>query len=463
MSADGPSRTALLVADTLGALPPADRLAALREEPVLLAVGPDRAETRRGQVMLATAASVIGRLLAFAPAIDVDAGGVRVVGGVPPLASRRPLAMEIVTMLRAIPPHPGTYRYRAAATRGRRYGVALIVGDVPAGIEAETLVCVDGDGWRAHLGAIPAPLGGAPAGAFNPFGPLVAAALGAAGVARAIFRRLAPAEQAAVFAPHPGTVTWDLWTHEFDAGPGGPPLPETVHLGRVGIVGLGALGAAATWALAHLEGACGTVELIDDDHLSASNLERVLSAFGRDVGLPKARLAARWLRDTGLTAVPIVARHGEPAAPGTRAPTLVVGVDTAAARRALSRRRPRAVYHGGTQSSELLVSRHVAGAGPCLECFYPEPATTPGAVEAHPCSRAAVVDDLPEATIAFVSALCGFLMACELVKDRVTRAARRGPLDPEHPVLRLDPLRDRPAPAIVERYVPRRDCPCRAW
>jgi hypothetical protein len=80
--------------------------------------------------------------------------------------------------------------------------------------------------------------------------------------------------------------------------------------------------------------------------------------------------------------------------------------------------------------------------------------------EAAVCSRAVVVEDLPEATISFTSALAGFLAAAELVKDRVGEGHRRDPLDPERPVLRLDMLGGLPGPDCVEAYVPRRDCVC---
>ena len=79
--------------------------------------------------------------------------------------------------------------------------------------------------------------------------------------------------------------------------------------------------------------------------------------------------------------------------------------------------------------------------------------------EAYECSRAIVVEDLPEATIGFLAALAGFLMASEFVKDRVG-VERRDPLDARRPALRLDVFGQRPGPECVEEYVPRRSCAC---
>jgi molybdopterin/thiamine biosynthesis adenylyltransferase len=498
------SRTALLAAEALGMAPGAERLAALRDAPVLLAIDAARAATPAGQLMLATAASLVGRLFDFAPAIDLAVPPVRALG-VAQLAPGRPLASEIVALLDALAPEPGRYRYReAGATRHR---IALAIG-APA-IAAETVVRIDGEGWAARVGAPSAPLSRA-AGAFNPFGPLVAAALGAAEVAKDVFRRLGRAEAFPALAE---PLAWDLWPHRFGPADAGPPLPGALELGRFAIAGVGALGSAAVWALAHLDGARGTVELVDDDRLAPTNLERVLTARGADVGAPQVRVAARALASTRFRTIALPARYDIAPPSGARATTILCGLDSGAGRRRLQALLPRAIYNGGTQGSELLVSRHVGLEGPCLECLYPElddpvgrtaarlgldrdtaaalvrgervidgdvlaamdrrggihlegvrPESLLGAplatLEAHICGRAVVIEDLPEATISFVSALGGFLMACELVKDRVAGAARTAPLDAGRPVFRLDLLGATPGPDCVESYVPRRDCIC---
>jgi molybdopterin/thiamine biosynthesis adenylyltransferase len=228
----------------------------------------------------------------------------------------------------------------------------------------------------------------------------------------------------------------------------------------VGVAGLGALGSAAVFALAQLTRASGTLELVDDDHLSPTNLERVLTAEARDVGRSKVDLARRALRPTRLRSVGIGGRYGPELPHRARASTILVGVDSGAARRQIVRFLPEALYNGGTQSSELLVSRHVRFQGACLECLYPKPFQSPHEAGAQACARAVVAEELPQATIGFVSALCGFLMACELVKDRL-HLERDHALDDARPVLRLDLLAGAPGPECIESYVPRRDCFCR--
>jgi molybdopterin/thiamine biosynthesis adenylyltransferase len=293
---------------------------------------------------------------------------------------------------------------------------------------------------------------------------MVAATWGAAEVAKSLFRSLAK-DEAAVFPALEQTRHWDLWGHEFDRAPVGPRAGPGVDLGEVAVAGLGALGSAAVLALSHVSGLRGRIELVDDDRVSRSNLERVLTAGGRDVGRRKIDLARRALGCTGAQTACIASRYGAALPRGARAATIVLGVDSGAARRAITRHLPYAVYHGGTQGSEMLVSRHVAFAGACPECFYPEPpaAQRAEAPAARPdaCARAVVVEALPEATIGFVSALCGFLMAAELVKDRLD-PGRAAPLDDDRPVFRLDGLARTPGPECVEAYVPRRDCFCQS-
>jgi molybdopterin/thiamine biosynthesis adenylyltransferase len=272
-------------------------------------------------------------------------------------------------------------------------------------------------------------------------------------LSKGFFRTLAGSGAGARFAALPRPVRWDLWTHQRDLRSPGPPLRRAVALPRTAFAGLGALGSAAALALGQLASTAGRLELVDDDRVDASNLERLLTAFANDVGRRKIDVARRALAPH--RAARIAGRYGAELPRGARAGTILVGVDSAAARRAIARHLPYAVYHGGTQAAELLVTRHVGFERACLECLYPE---QPGDRAPRPCGRAEV-EQAPAATIGFVSAFCGFLMAAELVKDHLA-ARREHPLDTARPAFRLDLLAAAPGPDCVEAYVPRRDCFC---
>jgi molybdopterin/thiamine biosynthesis adenylyltransferase len=527
------SRAALLVEDALGSAPAHERLEALRQEPLIISLRPGMG--RRGQVMVANVANIAGRLFDYLGPIDLDIPDEKVLPGVfafahCALGAKLPTATA--QLLQKLRVHPDGADI-SARPRHRRYRRGIAIGGPPVGgvdgIEVDELIVIDASDWVAAVGPDAVLLPDARVGAFNPFGAVVAAALGATELAKSFFRFLSvpvPAREGvdgavvagAVegrsdgFEPLEASTIWDLWSHEVGGVPTGPALPELLDLGEIGIAGVGALGAAAVAALSQLRCAAGGIELVDDDILSSTNLERVLTALGEDVGEKKTVLAKRALRQSQLRCRIIGGRYGRALPRGARAATILVGVDSGQARRHINQFLPEAVYNGGTQGSEIMVSRHVHFEGPCVECLYPEiddpigrlarrlgadretakaldsgerkldgeilaGLLERGGVEfrdvdirslqgeplqkllGYECSRAVVIEDLPEATIGFVSALGGFLMACELVKDQL-QLQRALPLDAARPVFRLDLLRGPPTRDCVESYVPRRDCFC---
>ncbi len=502
------SRAELFAEEALGCAPGAQRLARLRAEPLLIALAPGRG--LRGQVMLATLLNIVGRLFDFVGPIDLDLPAESVQPGVFGLSPRMRLSSAAARFLRELRLAPGDADVARAPRRGP-YRRGILIGGGPRA-DVEEPFYIDAAGWVSIVSPEPTPQLAAPSGAFNPFGGLVASALGATELAKSFFRAVAGEAESQRFARLEAPCFWDLWTHGAQRVSRGPALPLGLDLREVGLAGLGALGSAALFALVHVGGARGCLELVDDDVLSPTNLERVLTAFGKDVGRPKTHSARRALAGTALRSRVIRDRYGPELPREARAGTILVGVDSGEARRRITRYLPEALYNGGTQGSEILVSRHVRFDGACLECLYPEiedpvgqtarrlgvDRATAAALEAgerkldaeilgamqrrggihfqdveaasllgepldaldgYECSRAVVIEDLPEATIGFVSALCGFLMACELAKDRVDEE-RRQPLDSGRPVYRLDLLASTPGPDCVEAYVPRRDCYC---
>lgn len=80
---------------------------------------------------------------------------------------------------------------------------------------------------------------------------------------------------------------------------------------RVGVVGAGGTGSAVIEQLARL--GVGHLTVVDPDHVSASNLTRIYGSTARDVGRPKAELAAEHARaiNPGIAAEAIVGRITE--------------------------------------------------------------------------------------------------------------------------------------------------------
>ena len=154
---EGMSRAGLLVRGVLGEPPAAERLAALRAEPLLVSIAPQLADSRRGQIMLATALNVLGRLFDYVSAIDLDVpAGVRVLPGIFGFRSRTELRREVLVLLRALRPADRPLDVRPGATRAP-YARALAIGE-PTAPPAREIIYIDGDGWVACAGPTPAGL-----------------------------------------------------------------------------------------------------------------------------------------------------------------------------------------------------------------------------------------------------------------------------------------------------------------
>jgi hypothetical protein len=362
------SRAGLLAEEALGRAPAVERLARLRAEPLLIALTPGQG--LRGQVMLASVINIVGRLFDFVGPIDLDLPAEYVQRGVFGLCPRTSLSAAAARFLRELRLAPRDADVSRAPRRGPYRRGILIAGGPRADVEEPFYV--DAAGWVAVVSPEPAPPLAAPAGAFNPFGGLVASALGATELAKSFFRAVAGEAEAERFARLAAPCFWDLWSHAPQRVSRGPELPFGLDLGELGLAGLGALGSAALFALVHVGGAQGCLELVDDDLLSPTNLERVLTAFGQDVGRPKTESARRALGGSALRSRVIRHRYGPELPHEARAGTILVGVDSGEARRQITRYLPETLYNGGTQGSEILVSRHVRFDGACLECLYPE-------------------------------------------------------------------------------------------
>jgi molybdopterin/thiamine biosynthesis adenylyltransferase len=174
--------------------------------------------------------------------------------------------------------------------------------------------------------------------------------------------------------------------HEI-GGPGQRRLREA----RTLVVGAGGLGAPAILYLA--AAGVGTIDVVDDDAVSLSNLQRqVLFATGQ-VGAPKVEAAAASVArlNPGVRLVPHALRLDAGNAEGLVAAADLVldGSDNRATREAVNRAavaagRPLVSAALGRWEGQLGVF-HPAAGGPCYVCAFPEapdPALVPACAEA---------------------------------------------------------------------------------
>ena len=180
--------------------------------------------------------------------------------------------------------------------------------------------------------------------------------------------------------------------------------------GRVLCIGAGGLGSPSSLYLA--AAGVGTLGLIDDDVVDATNLQRqILHAIDR-VGTPKVDSAEKTLK--GLNPDVVVEKHKARLTSDNvmdilaRYDVIVDGADNFQTRylvndAALKLGKP--VVHASIFRFEGQITVFPAEGGPCYRCLYPEP---PPPEEAPSCQEAGVLGVLP--------GIMGVLQATETVK-----------------------------------------------
>ena len=238
-----------------------------------------------------------------------------------------------------------------------RSDVVLSIAQRPS-ILAEREVLVSGSHWLAALDC------DLPEAGEGVLGSLYAATMGAAQVllhaleiAGASYKPMAPFSFSLL----------DLLESGEDA-----PAPSRYSIPEAHLVGVGAVGSAAIYALGHLDDVDGTLHLIDNERVGASNLNRYVLMRGRDVEEWKVDVAKEALRNTAIRVESYPGAFASYAAEnGALVDLLLSPIDTEEGRRSLARMLPRRVINAATGGTTLTVSTHgFADGKACLHCLY---------------------------------------------------------------------------------------------
>ncbi|WP_317898933.1 E2 ligase fold family C protein [Aurantibacillus circumpalustris] len=200
----------------------------------------------------------------------------------------------------------------------------------------------------------------------NPFGPGVAACIGAANLFRVVFHE---------FFQDKGldkNLTFSPLTCSIDDSIHNPKL-KSVDLKDVSIVGIGAIGNGAIWALSKLENLTGSLNLIDSEKVSISNLQRYVMFDENDIEQKKVEVALKkfsspklkvnlhfgnwssYLKERGDYNVHVVG----------------VAIDNKKDRIGIQSSLPRKIINSYTEANLLGISRHNEfGVTACLACGY---------------------------------------------------------------------------------------------
>lgn len=511
------SRSELFLTQELGVRDLTTARIQLAATEVAIVLSPEIAHDWLGQLALLVAADILCRLGPYCPNISVVVpGGLRVAPTVPLLTAGAPFAAAVCQFMSEVQ-RPGERRKRRyrVGNPEERIPLAFVVGD--ASVTASQVIYGWYERWMGgfdrtpHLVAYRGP---------NPFGALVAGALGATAIARLLLAAIV--DPTAAPQPLPDGAALSAYSYGRPQHPEvEPDIPNRIDLRPlepVLLVGGGAVASGVALGLASLQRVDGTVDVADGDVLDATNLERHLISRWSDVRMSKANRLAGLFGDGAWNGL-LIRTHvrNYEALPPSIWRTVIATVDQAAPRRRMQFDLPYILLNAGTVGGEFLVSRHDYGPGPCAECLYPErpaPVRTPTEILASEtgleiaeivelqatgaplngeqiariiqrgtlvfppeslaeasrsgilalaraaCSTARLRPDLPVATTGFVAALPGLLLAAELVKETLVgpQAADRPVLVGDRNIFRLDTLGD--LGEELEPVKPSRSCRC---
>lgn len=326
------------------------------------------AHTFAGQAILFTMLNLLVRLNDYCPHLHV----------VLPVIERHPLLRllsgeRLETALQAFfAPFPAARKLTFTTAPSIRGADELEVWVSPT--QRHDTLSVWADGWIIYLNEH------APAGPWdaNSVGASVAAGVATAEVFKHLIRGI-PLRPGIPVVPLQRLI---FSTYDYGLGVReNPPLPSTVSVEGAVVVGLGGIGAGFVAAAASLPALEGQFTLVDKDALDETNLNRHLVSRPGDTGL-KVDLCKRALAfHPNIIACPewfaeFVAAHGG------QHDIVIIGVDDDRIRREIQSSRPRLILNAGTSDvASFRVTRHDYVHGACLSCI------ARGDVQDHPVER----------------------------------------------------------------------------
>ena len=332
-----------------------DVQARLSRRRIVLELDPAYATSFPGQAILFTVLNLLVRLDAYCPVVDV----------VLPAVPRHPL-LRLLTGdmlgdgLRAFfSPFPAAERLTIGleVTASQPADLQLMISPHPT----DTVLSVWADGWIAYLN-MPAPVG--------PWDENIVGAAVAAGLATAeVFKRLImdiPLRPGVRIIPT-NQLVFSTFDYRLAAG-SNPALPAAINVDGVALIGVGGIGSAFVAAATSLPRLTGHLALVDEDTLDITNQNRFLVARPGDQGA-KVDLCRE-----ALAFHPDITVHEiwfeEFSREHPRLDLAVVGVDHDKVRREVQASLPRLILNAGTSdTASFRVTRHAYLDGACLSCI----------------------------------------------------------------------------------------------
>jgi hypothetical protein len=327
---------------------------------ILVTGAPDLLCLPEGRLTTLTALNLVAR---FCPKIDICFRDVQNLGA------------EALALLEQIDRSADAQFGVTDSIQWDQYDAVLFVGRPPTA--KPNMTSIFGSGWLAAVSSL-GPVPDLPPAPYNPFGPIVAAVLGAADV----FKRLlcAAPDKVSLFEPTAfSAYSYKVYKPGEPLGQE-PDLPTHISLPPTFLAGAGAVGNAIVYTLREVPGLTGSCAAVDKEDMDDSNLNRCVLAFYDDAyGLfptPKVDVISRALKGTGLECRPFKERIesylGKIFDGHEPCPQVVISaVDNNEIRPSLQRLWPEMLIEGATGDSTFQVSRHEHAQGlACLMCVH---------------------------------------------------------------------------------------------
>lgn len=200
----------------------------------------------------------------------------------------------------------------------------------------------------------------------NPFGAGAAACVASANIFRFIFSgSLAHGNLDSDFQ-------LSLFSFSKTFSDSGPELSK-VCLPESTLVGLGAIGNGFIWALSRIDNLTGVLNLVDDEMIDLSNLQRYVLADQQSIGRLKVDMASHYLENTRLKihAYPKKWSDFLQERENWIIEQVAVAVDSAKDRILIQGALPKKIFNAWTQLESLGISRHLNFVDSvCLACLY---------------------------------------------------------------------------------------------
>ncbi len=200
----------------------------------------------------------------------------------------------------------------------------------------------------------------------NPFGCGIAACIAVSNVFRFVFKEFIPEmrlDENLDFS----TINYSISDISYN-----PDLDE-VNLKDVVIVGIGAIGNGSIWALSNIPNIKGKLDLVDNEEISLSNLQRYVMFSEKDISQIKVNIAAKKFESKEIKITPYKMTWASYLKERNNwgIETVAVAIDNKKDRIGIQSSLPRKIFNSYTEANLLGIARHIDFINSaCLACGY---------------------------------------------------------------------------------------------